>query len=149
MADVVKDLNRWLGVEQLVSIVGRHESNGTEHVNGLFMGQIRRLVHDERLIHRWASDTVLSLINPSLTTTPNQELGGLSPIELKFGSQAFDHFHLPPPLVPGHDYSALVAHLDANLATVRSATADFQASLRSTRRTTTRFDPMEPKRKRF
>ena len=57
MADVVKDLNRWLGVEQLVSIVGRHESYGTEHVNGLFMGHLRRLVHDERLIHRWASDT--------------------------------------------------------------------------------------------
>ena len=47
--------------------------------------------------------------------------------------------------MPGHDYSALVAHLDANLATVRSATAEFQASLRSTRRTITptqnRFSP--------
>ena len=64
----------------------------------------------------------------------------------------FDHFYLPPPLVPGHDYSALVAHLDANLATVRSATAEFQASLRSTRYDHAnskqilpwRFDPMEP-----
>ena len=109
------------------------------------MGHLRRLFHDERLIHRWASDTVLPLTNHLLATTPNQELRGLSPIELKFGSQAFDHFHLPPPLVPGHDYSALVAHLDANLATVRSATAEFQASLRSTRRTITptqnRFSP--------
>ena len=71
MADVVKDLNRYrLGVWHLVSIVGRHESNGTEHV------------HDERLIHRWASDAVLPLINHSLATTPNQELLGLSPIEL-------------------------------------------------------------------
>jgi hypothetical protein len=45
--------------------------------------------------------------------------------------------------VPGHNYSALVAHLDANLATVRSATAEYQASLRTTRRTTT------PTQKRF
>ncbi len=137
MADVVQDLNRWLGVQPLVSIVGRHESNGTEHVNAIFMGHLRRLVHDERLTHRWASDTVLPLINHSLATTPNQELGGLSPIELKFGTQALDYFHLPSPLVPGHDYSALVAHLDANLAAVRSVTATFQASLRDTRRTTT------------
>ena len=145
MAEVVQHLNQWLGVEHLVSLVGRHESNGTEHVNALFMGHLRRLVHDERLTHRWASDTVLPLINHSLATTPNQELGGLSPIELKFGSQALDHFNLPPPLVPGHNYSALVAHLDANLATVRSATAEYQASLRTTRRTTTptqnRFSP--------
>jgi Chromo (CHRromatin Organisation MOdifier) domain len=137
MADVVHQLNRWLGVHPLVSLIGRHESNGTEHVNALFKGHLRRLVHDERLTHRWASDTVLPLINHSLATSPNKELGGLSPAELKFGSQALDSFRLPPPLIPGHDYSALVAHLDANLATVRSATADFQASLRNSRRKTT------------
>ena len=34
-----------------------------EHVNGLFVGQLRRLVHDERLTIKWASDTVLLLIN--------------------------------------------------------------------------------------
>jgi hypothetical protein len=90
MAEVVQHLNQWLGAEHLFSLVGRHESNGTEHVNALFMGHLRRLVHDERLTHRWASDTVLPLINHSLSTTPNQELGGLSPIELKFGSQNLD-----------------------------------------------------------
>jgi hypothetical protein len=47
------------------------------------------------------------------------------------------HFQLPPPLVPGHDYAALVAHLDANLAAVCSATAAFQESLRSNRHNTT------------
>jgi hypothetical protein len=90
MAEVVQHLNQWLGVEHLASIVGRHESNGTEQVNALFMGHLRRLVHDERLTHRWASDTVLPLINHSLATTPNQELGGLSPIGLKSGSQALE-----------------------------------------------------------
>ena len=38
LADTVKQLNAWLGVKQLVSLIGRHESNGTEHVNALFMG---------------------------------------------------------------------------------------------------------------
>jgi Chromo (CHRromatin Organisation MOdifier) domain len=137
MSDVVNDLNRWLGVKPLISLIGRHESNGTEHVNALFVGHLRRLVHDERLTHRWASDTVLPLINHSLATAKNDELGGISPSELKFGSQALQFFQLPPPLVPGNDYGALVAHLNANLAAVRSATAAFQASLRTTRHNTT------------
>jgi hypothetical protein len=98
MADVVQQLNWWLGVHPLVLLIGRHESNGTEHVNALFMGHLRRLVHDERFTHRWASDTVLPVINHSLATSPNKELGGLSPAELKFGSQALDSFRLPPPL---------------------------------------------------
>jgi hypothetical protein len=137
MADVVHQLNQWLGIKSLISLVGRHESNGTEHVNALFMGHLRRLVHDERLTHRWASDTVLPLINHALATSPNNELGGLTPIELKFGTHALEHFKLPPPLVPGHDYTALVKQLDSNLAVVRSATADFQATLRRKRHATT------------
>jgi RNase H-like domain found in reverse transcriptase/Chromo (CHRromatin Organisation MOdifier) domain len=137
MSDVVNDLNRWLGVKPLISLIGRHESNGTEHVNALFVGHLRRLVHDERLTHRWASDTVLPLINHSLATAKNDELGGISPSELKFGSQALQFFQLPPPLVPGNDYGALVTHLNANLAAVRSATAAFQASLRTNRHNTT------------
>jgi hypothetical protein len=137
MADVVHQLNQWLGIKSLISLVGRHESNGTEHVNALFMGHLRRLVHDERLTHRWASDTVLPLINHALATSPNNELGGLTPIELKFGTHALEHFKLPPPLVPGHDYTALVKQLDSNLAVVRSATSDFQATLRRKRHATT------------
>ena len=137
MANVVQQLNQWLGINPLISLVGRHESNGTEHVNALFMGHLRRLVHDERLTHRWASDTVLPLINHALATFQNDELGGLSPIELKFGTRALEHFMLPPPLVPGHDYTTLVQQLDANLAVVRSATSAFQATLRSRRHTTT------------
>jgi hypothetical protein len=79
----------------------------------------------------------LPLINHAVATSPNDELGGISPLELKFGSQALQYFQLPPPLVPGNDYGALIAHLNANLAAVRSATAAFQASLRNNRHSTT------------
>ena len=85
MINVVSDLNTWLGIPHRVSLIGRHESNGTEHVNALLFGPLRRLVHDGCLIHLWASDTVLPLINHALSTAPNSELGGLSPAELKFG----------------------------------------------------------------
>ena len=133
LADTVKQLNSWLGVKQLVSLIGRHESNGTEHVNALFMGHLRRLVHDERLTHQWASDTVLPLINHALATSPNAELGGLSPAELKFGTADLARFNLPPSLLPGANYSVIVQRLNENLAIVRSITNSFQEKLRSQR----------------
>ena len=100
-SDVVSILNKWLGIPHNVSLIGRHEANGTEHVNTLFVGHLRRLVHDERLVHRWASDTVLPLINHAMATMPNSELGGLSPSELKFGTIYIKCFQLPQPLIPG------------------------------------------------
>ena len=107
-AAVVKELNNWLNIPQKISIVGRHESNGTQHVDGLFIGHLRRLVHDERLATQWASDTILPLINHALCTTPNSELGGFSPTELKFGTTDYHRFNLPPPLPPGHSYGEYV-----------------------------------------
>lgn len=136
IADSVQQLNKWLGISQLVSIIGRHESNGTEHVNSLFMGHLRRLVHDERLTHRWASDTVLPLINHALSTSPNDELGGLSPSELKFGTIGSAFFKLPQPLSPGNYYNDFVQQLDATLSTIRSITQKYQRELRHKRQST-------------
>ena len=46
MSIVLSDRNRWLGIPHEVSVVSRHESNETEHVNTLLLGHLRRLVHD-------------------------------------------------------------------------------------------------------
>ena len=140
LATVVAHLNSWLGTNHRISLIGRHESNGTEHTNGIFMGHLRRLVHDERLTHKWASDTVLPLINHALAVTPNAELGGLSPAELKFGTLDYKRFQLPQPLPPGHNYHEFITRLDENLATVRSITNDFQCSLRTQRQAPTPSD---------
>ena len=129
MSNVVSDLNTWLGIPHYDPLIGRHESNGTEHVNTLLLGHLRRLVHDERLIHRWAS--VLPLINHALSTAPNSELGGLSPTELEFGTTDYDRFNLPLPLVPGNNYCDLVQELDHNRATARAITTAFQQSIRT------------------
>ena len=101
------------------------------------MGHLRRLEHDERLTHRWASDTVLPLIIHTLAVTPNAELGGLSPAELKFGTLDYKRFKLPQPLPPGHNHHEFITRLDENLATVRSITNDFQCSLRTQRQAPT------------
>jgi hypothetical protein len=137
LATVVAHLNSWLGTNHYISLIGRHESNGTEHTNGIFMGHLRRLVHDERLTHRWASDTVLPLINHALSVTPNAELGGLSPAALKFGTLDSHRFQFPQPLPPGHSYHDFITRLDENLATVRSITNDYQCSLRTKRQAPT------------
>ena len=101
------------------------------HVNALLLGHLRGRVHDERLIHRWASDTVLPLTNHALSTAPNSELGNLSPTELKFGTTDYHRFNLPLPLVPGNNYCDLVQEVDHNLATVRAITTAFQQYLRT------------------
>ena len=56
-------------------------------------------------------------------TMPNTEIGGLSPVEVKFGTRDRARFKLPPPLLPGHTYCDLVTALDCNLAIVRSITS--------------------------
>ena len=48
MGKAVTQLNAWLGLEHLVSVVGRHESNGVEGTNKQIIRHIRTLVHDER-----------------------------------------------------------------------------------------------------
>ena len=131
MAEVVQQLNAWFGIPYLISLVGRHESNGTEHVNCLFVGHLRRLVHDERLIHHWSSDTVLPLITHAILTTPNDELGGLTPMELKFGTTAFQNFTLPTLLPAGTNYHPFLQSLNDHLAAIREVTSDFQSDLRS------------------
>ena len=122
MAEVVQQLNAWFGIPYLISLVGRHESNGTEHVNCLFVGHLRRLVHDERLIHHWSSDTVLPLITHAILTTPNDELGGLTPIKLKFGTTTFQNFTLPTLLPAGTNYHPFLQSLNDHLAAIREVT---------------------------
>ena len=121
----------WLGIPHRVSLISTYESNGTEHINALLLGHLRRLVHDECLINRWASDTVLPLIYHALSTAPNSELGGLSLAELKFSTTDYNGLNLPLPLVPSNNYCDLVQQLNHNLATVRAITTAFKQSLRT------------------
>ena len=144
MSRVVRDLNLWLGIPHHVSLIGRHESNGTEHINAIFLGHLRHLVHDERLVHRWPSDTVLPPINHALATSPDTELGGLSPAELKFGTKDFPRVNLPPPIIPGNNYCELVQQLDNNLAIVRSVTNTHQAALSDARLSKTPHNHYQP-----
>jgi hypothetical protein len=135
LSDVVKQLNNWFGIEHRVSLVGRHESNGTEHSNGLLIGHLRRLVHDERIASEWDSDEVLPLVNHALNYYPNSELGGLSPLELKFGSTNYQRFHLPELLPVGQDYHEYLNKLNSNMSIIRDISTKYQSDLRNSRLT--------------
>ena len=81
-------------------------------------------------MHKWASDTILPLINHAMATMPKSELEGLFPAALKFGTLDIPHYNLPKPLTPGHTYCDFIARLVNNLATIRSITHKYQVSIR-------------------
>ena len=78
----------WLRIYHKVSLVGRHESNGTEGSNKQFLRHLRTLILDERLYDSWSDDTVLPLINLHLASYPTAETGGYTPLQLKYGTDA-------------------------------------------------------------
>jgi hypothetical protein len=47
---VVKLLNQWIGIEDRVSLVNRHQSCGVEGTNKQILRHLRTLVTDERMI---------------------------------------------------------------------------------------------------
>ena len=135
MSEVVRQLNAWLGIAHKVSLVGRHQSNGTEASNKQFIRHLTTLVLDERLYDRWSDDTVLPLINLHLASYPTEETGGYTPLQLKYGTLDAARFNLPEQLLqePGVRAAAIVKALDENLQTIRSISRKLQAELAAER----------------
>ena len=131
MSEVIRQLNRWLSIAHKVSLVGRHESNGTEGSNKQFLRHLRTLVMDERLYDSWSDDTVLPLINLHLASYPTEETGGYTPLQLKYGTEDARYFSLPDQLElePGARATRLIKQLDDNLQLIRTLSHDLQAEL--------------------
>ena len=131
MSEVVQHLNKWLRISHKVSLVGRHESNGTEGSNKQFLRHLRTLVMDERLYDSWSDDTVLPLINLHLASYPTAETGGYTPLQLKYGTEDARYFNLPEDLSlePGVRASRLVKQLDDNLQLIRKLSLELQSKL--------------------
>ncbi len=129
MSEVVGYLNKWLGIEHKVSLIGRHESNGCEGSGKQFLRHLRTLVFDERLIDQWSDDTVLPLINFSMASFPTSETGGFTPFQLKYGTQDAEYFRLPDSLEPGEKAAEIIHRLDENLKVVRSISLKLQQEI--------------------
>jgi hypothetical protein len=128
MAEVVKHLHAWFGVETVFSLVDRHESNGVEGTNKQILRHLKALVHDERIVSKWSSPQVFPLILHIINTVDNSETGVI-PLHALFGSADAIYNELPEPLdlkQTTHEYIRL---LDTNLRLVRQISKEYQDSL--------------------
>ena len=121
VSDAIAQLNKWLGLQHKVSLVGRHESNGCEGSIKQFLRHLSTLVMDERLVKQWSDDSVFPLINFALASYPTSETGGYTPFQLKYGTEDAQYFKLPAALNFETSPSAFISSLDTNLKAVREA----------------------------
>ena len=128
MSDMVQQLNKWLGIKHVVSLVDRHESNGVEGSNKQLLRHLRTLVHDERVVKRWSDPTVLCLVTFALNDAINSETG-VRPFDAKFGSEDGPYLQLPESVIPNEITNAWVRALDQDLKHIRAISAKFQAEL--------------------
>ena len=133
LSDVVTQLNKWIGIQRKVSLVGRHQSNGCEGSIQQFFRHLQTLVFDLRLIRTWSGPTVLPLINFSLASFPTSETGGFTPFQLKYGTEDATYFRLPTDS-PADNAAALLTTLDSNLRIVREKSRQIQQKIVEERR---------------
>ena len=103
MSETIEQLNKWLGIRHVVSLVDRHESNGVEGSNKRLLRHFKTLVHDERLVNRWSDPTILCLVTFALNDAINSGTG-VRPYDAKFGSEDEPYLKLPDTLIPSENH---------------------------------------------
>ena len=141
MSKVMEQLCAWLPMRHKVSLVGRHESNGCEGSNKQFIRHLRTLVNDERVVDRWSDDTVLPLINFMMADYPTSETGGLTPFQLKYGSQDAERFRLPKGMEPGARCHHMFKVLDEDIAHIRELSQRLQDEIVAERQKESKLVP--------
>ena len=120
MSHVVVKLNQRFGINKLVSLVDRHQSNGVEPTNKSILRHLRAFTFDFRLSNNWSGPTIIALIEYFLNSAVHSETN-LSPIESKFGSYDSTYFSLPNDIQCDSSSSLLLQKLNKNLQIVRNA----------------------------
>ena len=141
MSKVMAQLCAWLPMRHKVSLIGRHESNGCEGSNKQFLRHLRTLVNDERVMHRWSDDTVLPLINFMMADYPSSETGGLTPFQLKYGSQDADRFRMPNGMEPGARCHHMFKLLSEDIAHLRALSQKLQDEIAAERQKESKHVP--------
>ena len=124
-ADVCQYLHKWLGMDQKLSIIDRHTSNGVEATNREILRHLKAVIFDERVIHQWSSPNILPIVTYLINSTFSSE-AGIVPMEGKFGTLAKTYHSLPlttDPKLIGHQYVQL---LDSNLKLLYNISKKFQ-----------------------
>ena len=125
MSKAVKQLNAYLGIKHVVSLVDRHESNGVEGPNKQLLRHLRTLVYDERMIRRWSEPVILYMVLFVVNDTVHSETG-FRPLDLKFGSDDGPYMRLPDNQLPENITESWLKDLDDDLRHLRSVSREHQ-----------------------
>ena len=98
-------------------------------------------MNDERVIDRWSDDTVLPLINFVMADFPTSETGGLTPFQLKYGSQDAEKFRLPKGMEPGARCHHMFKVLDEDIAHIRELSQRLQDEIAAERQKDSKLVP--------
>jgi hypothetical protein len=128
MSDVVAQLNLWLGVRHVISLVDVHESNGVERTNGEIVRHLRSITNDTRIKKHWSKPEMVSIIKFALNDRKHTE-APYSAFELMFGTEVAKYFRLPEALDSESVTNAWLKELNDNLKIIRDITRSFQAEL--------------------
>ena len=74
-SNLVKIVNKYLGLKHQLSIVDRHQSNGVERTNQEILKHLHDYVHDTRLISNWDNPVTMSTIRYFLNYLVSSETG--------------------------------------------------------------------------
>jgi len=128
LSEVVEQLNKWLQVKHVVSLVDRHESNGVEGTNKQILRHVRTIVHDLRIKDRWSDPIILCLVFFVINDQVNSETG-VRPLDAMFGSADGPYLRLPREGLPADITNAWVVALDADLKKIRQISKEYQDQL--------------------
>ena len=128
MSDAIQLLLKYLGMDHVVSLVDRHESNGVEGSNKQILRHLRALVLEEHIAKQWSKPSVLSLVFFILNSHISSETG-ISPFHAHFGTEAAIYFEPPAALTSDEQQHVFVRNLDANLRHLQNITQEFQNKL--------------------
>ena len=132
MSETVKQLNLYMGIKHVVSLVDRHQSNGVEGPNKQILRHLRTLVYDTRMIKRWTDPIILCMVFFVINDSVHSETG-YRPLDLKFGSDDGPYMRLPEGNLPATITQEWLKDLDKDLTTLRAISRNHQSSIAAER----------------
>jgi len=128
MSKALKEVNKWLGLKHVVSLVDVHTSNGCENTNKQIIQHLSALCNDLRVKGKWSDPKIIALIQLHFNGSVSSETG-MEPFRALFGSDDETYYSLPVSLEPAEFQSAYVARLDDALRQLRQISAAHQQRL--------------------
>ena len=124
----IEELNSWLGLRHVVSLVDVHTSNGCENTNKQIITHLSCLCNDLRIKGKWADPKILALIQMHFNGAVSAETG-VSPFKALFGSVDEFYYTLPENTDPVTYMTSYVKRLDDALGQLRKISHAHQGRL--------------------